>query len=114
MERTLSGPSPLTVLETITLREGVNTIELEASPADMLPDDTALETRRAAPLVVVFTKIPTPPPRITLQAVEPLADGEESLTPRPDEPLAFVVDVPRVRLVGRIEGVAALSAARTV
>jgi WD40 repeat protein len=78
------------------LEEGLNRIDIVSS-ADETPDAGRLT------LEVAYTKpTPVPPPQILVDAVVPLTTGGEgkALAVIPGRPV--IVDVPRVRIVGRI------------
>ncbi|MGB2609485.1 MAG: hypothetical protein WBC80_10940 [Isosphaeraceae bacterium] len=105
------GPSPLRFEKSIKLQPGTYEIVLEASPADLSPQDAELETHRHAIQVLVVKKEKTPPPDIVLRAFSAL--GGDTPTParipQADQPRDFLVEVPRIRIDGRIKGKAALS-----
>ena len=105
------GPSPLRFEKSIKLQPGTNVIALEVSPADLAPRDAELETHRQAIQVVFQKKEKALPPAIALRAFSALGGGTPTPAriPQGGQPLDFLVEVPRIRIDGRIEGKAALS-----
>ena len=105
------GPSPLRFEKSIKLQPGTNEIALEVSPADLAPRDAELETHRQAIQVVFRKKEKALPPAIALRAFSSSGWGRSHPRPIPQggQPLDFLVEVPRIRIDGRIEGQAALS-----
>jgi len=105
------GPSPLSFEKAIKLQSGTNEIVLEASPADLSPRDAELETHRQAIQVVFQKREKALPPAIDLRAFSTLGGGTPTPAriPQAGQPLDFVVEVPSIRIDGRIEGKAALS-----
>src|SRR5208283_3114564 len=103
--------SRLSFEKAITLQSGTNEIVLEASPADLSPRDAELETHRQAIQVVFQKREKALPPAIDLRAFSTLGGGTPTPAriPQAGQPLDFVVEVPSIRIDGRIEGKAALS-----
>ena len=105
------GPSPLSFEKAITLKPGTNEIVLEAFPADLSPRDAELETHRRVIQVTYQKKEKALPPSIVLGTFSTLGEGPPTPVriPRDGQPRDFLVEVPRIRITGRIEGKAALS-----
>ena len=105
------GPSPLRFEKAIKLQPGTNEIALEASPADLSPQDAELETHRQVIQVMFQKKEKALPPAIVLRAFSTLGGGPPTPVriPQDGQPRDFLVEVPRIRIDGRIEGKAALS-----
>ena len=94
----------------LTLEPGDNSFELSAVNQDALAGYEEFETTRLPPQHVHYQRAPARPPEVVLEKV--IAPGDRTvpglpLTIRAGE--AIVVAVPRVRVLGRIVGAAALS-----
>ena len=103
---------PLLIEQPLTLKPGVNEIELVAENRDALPGFSKYETDRLPPLVVNYNRGPVRPPDIVLNRVIELRDGSKAGPPLEiGQGGPIVVTVSKVRIEGQIKGAEKLSLA---
>jgi WD40 repeat protein len=90
----------LAINKTLKLQPGENLIEIIAANKDALRGYEELETSRRVIEVTFAPPVPDPKPIIALDSILPLG-GDQTLAIEPGKPV--IVNVPRVRLGGKIQ-----------
>lgn len=101
---TLGQRAELPLREVLTLKEGENLLEVTAVNEGALAGYEDLETEQLVFVVAYTPPKVVDPPRIQLVQVTPLDDVAAGPGQEPVRGRAVVVDVPRVRLTGKIQG----------